>query len=245
MYRNRGKTLFIWIFILIVLLLFAGGVLMWVMDTYTVKNVYVEGNYHYTQEEIKEIVMEGPLGNNSLYLRMKYKSKGVDHIPFVDTMDVSILSPDTIKITVYEKILAGYVEYLDTYMYFDKDGYLVECSGVKTLGVPQVAGITFNHALLGEPLPVEDKGIFDRILSLTKLVGKYELAADKIFFHSGGKVTVYFGDIKVALGSETKNLEDRFMLLHGFLKELEGKKGTLQMENYNPDNGRYTFQPDS
>ncbi len=218
---------------------------MWIMDTYTVKNVYVEGNYHYTQEEIKEIVMDGPLGNNSLYLRMKYKSKGVDNIPFVDTMDVSILSPDTIKITVYEKMLAGYVEYLDTYMYFDKDGYLVECSSIKTLGVPQVTGISFSHALLGEPLPVEDKSIFERILSLTKLVSKYQLAADKIYFHTGGEVTVYFGDVKVSLGSDTENLEDRFMLLPGFLKELEGKKGTLQMENYNPGNGRYTFQPDT
>lgn len=235
----------IWLSLLVVILLLAGGAALWVWDTYTVETVYVEGNYHYTQEEIKEMVMDGPFGKNSLYLRMKYQSKGVENIPFVDVMDVSILSPDTIKITVYEKALAGYVEYLDTYMYFDKDGYLVECSSIKTLGIPQVTGISFTHALLGEPLPVEDESVFERILSITKLVSKYELTADKIYFHTGGDVTVYFGDIKVALGSGTENLEDRFMLLPGFLKELEGKKGTLQMENYNPGNGRYTFQPDS
>lgn len=50
----------------------------------------------------------------------------------MDVMNVSILAPDTIKITVYEKALAGYVKYLDTYMYFDKDGYVVESSGIRT-----------------------------------------------------------------------------------------------------------------
>lgn len=244
MFRNRGRTLPILLALFVVILLIAACGVKWMLDTYTVQTVYVEGNYHYTEEEIKAMVMEGPLGSNSLYLSMKYKNKGVEDIPFVDVMDVSILSPDTIKITVYEKALAGYVEYLDTYMYFDKDGYLVECSSVKTLGVPQITGISFAHAVLGEPLPVEDTRIFERILSLTKLVSKYELTADKIFFHSSGEVTIYFGDVKVALGAETEYLEDRFMLLPVFLQELEGKSGTLQMQNYNPGNGRYTFQPD-
>ena len=116
---------------------------------------------HYTEDQIKSFVMEGFLGNNSLYLSLKYKNKGVENIPFVDVMDVSILSPDTIKITVYEKALAGYVKYLDTYLYFDKDGYVVESSSIKTVGVPQITGLEFDHIVLGEPLPVEDQTVFD------------------------------------------------------------------------------------
>ena len=58
--------------------------------------------------------MSGPLGNNSLYLSLKYRDRGIQDVPFVDVMNVSILAPDTIKITVYEKALAGYVKYLDT-----------------------------------------------------------------------------------------------------------------------------------
>ena len=105
---------------------------------------------HYTEDEIKKIVMSGPLGNNSLYLSLKYRDRGIQDVPFVDVMNVSILAPDTIKITVYEKALAGYVKYLDTYMYFDKDGYVVESSGIRTQGVPQITGLAFNHIVLGE-----------------------------------------------------------------------------------------------
>ena len=216
----------------------------YVIQTHTIQTVYVEGNVHYTEDEIKSFVMEGFLGNNSLYLSLKYKNRGVEDITFVDVMDVSILSPDTIKITVYEKALAGYVKYLDTYMYFDKDGYVVESSSVKTQGVPQITGLDFDHVVLGEPLPVEDDGVFANILEITQLLNKYELSADKIYFHSADEVTIYFGDVKVSVGKTGESLEDKIMLLANFLQQLEGKSGTLQMENFDGGNGQFNFKPD-
>ena len=221
------------------------GGFLYIRSHYIIKNVYVEGNYHYTEEEIQQFVMNGALGDNSLFLSLKYKNKGVDDIPFVDEMDVSILSPDTIKITVYEKALAGYVVFLDTLFYFDKDGYVVESSSVKTMGVPQITGLQFDSVILGQPLPVENTDIFNTILDITKLLNKYELAADKINFQSGGKITIYFGGVRVALGNEPEWLEDKVMRLPVFLKELEGKSGTLQMETYEETTGRYSFQPDT
>ena len=243
MYRSR-KRVGIRILLAAAVVAVLLGAAYYVIHTYTVKTVYVEGNVHYTEEEIKSFVMDGPLGNNSLYLSMKYKNKGVENIPFVDIMDVSILAPDTVKITVYEKALAGYVKYLDTYMYFDKDGYVVECSNVRTAGVPQITGLTFDHMVLGELLPIENPEIFGTILNLTKLLNKYELSADKIYFHTSGDITVYFGDVRVALGTDMAGLEDKIMLLPNFLKELEGKSGTLQMEKYDEGNGKFTFKPD-
>lgn len=243
MYSSRRR----WITGILIGVLLLGGAaagIGYFLSTYTVHTVYVEGNVHYTQEEIEEIVMEGPLGNNSLYLSIKYKDKGVEGIPFVDVMNVSILSPDTIKITVYEKALAGYIKYLDTYMYFDKDGYVVENSSVLTVGVPQITGLSFEHMVLGQPLPVENKDIFNDILNLTKLLTKYELAADKIYFHASGEVTVYFGKVRVALGTRDTMLEDKFMLLPEFLSRLEGQSGTLQMESYEEGKGYFTFKPD-
>ena len=53
---------------------------------YTVSNVYVEDNVHYTDEEIKAIVMQGRWGNNSKYLAFKYKNREIDNIPFVDVL---------------------------------------------------------------------------------------------------------------------------------------------------------------
>ena len=214
-----------------ILLLALGGGAVALHSVYTVRTVYVEGNVHYTEDEIMEIVMSGPLGDNSLYLSLKYRDRGIQDIPFVDVMNVSILAPDTIKITVYEKALAGYVKYLDTYMYFDKDGYVVESSGIRTQGIPQITGLSFDHVVLGE--------------QLTKLLNKYSLAADKIYLHSSGDITIYFGQIKVSMGSDNSHIEDKLQLLPDFLEKLQGKSGTLQMENYEEGKGKFTFKPDA
>lgn len=243
MFKSRRK----WIFF-IVLILLTGALLggfFYVRETYTVKNVYVEGNYHYTAEEIQNFVMDGMFGDNSLYLSMKYKNAGVEGIPFVDVMDVSILSPDTIRITVYEKALAGYVEFMGTNMYFDKDGYVVENSSVKTQGVPQITGLSFDYAVLGQPLPVKNPDIFNNIMNLTKLLQKYNLTADRIHFRNDGEIFLFFDQVKVALGTDGNHLEDKLMLLPEFLPNLVGKAGTLKMENYDDTSGKYSFVPEN
>lgn len=227
--------------------LFLGGLLAvggYLKKTYTIRTVYVEGNVHYTEEEIKAIVMDGFLGDNSLYLSLKYKNKGIEGIPFVDVVDVDILSPDTIKIIVYEKAMTGCVRYLDTYVYFDRDGYVVESSGVRTVGIPQIIGLDFDYIMTGEMLPVEDKEIFRSILDLTKLLQKYNLTPDRIYFNSLEDITIYFGDTKVALGNEAAHLEDKLMILPDFLVRLEGRSGILQMQTYDEDSGKYTFKPE-
>lgn len=242
---QNGRKIILMILITPAVLLLVGMVGWYVWDTHTVQTVYVEGNVHYTAEEIKELVMEGPMGNNSLYLSMKYKSRGIKDVPFLDAMDVDILTPDTIKITVYEKALAGYVKYMNTYVYFDKDGYVVESSTIRTAGIPQVTGLTYDYIVLGQPLPVaeEYQDVFGTILEMTKLLNKYELSADRIYFHTDTRITLYFGEVKVALGEETQWLEDKIMRLPEMLPQLAGRKGTLQMEAYN-EKGEYTFNPE-
>ena len=239
--RKKAGVILLVLAVLTAVVLGAGA---YMKTTYTVNTVYVEGNVHYTEDEIKEIVMSGALGSNSLYLSLKYKNRGIENIPFVDVMDVKILAPDTIKIIVYEKVLTGYVKYMDTYLYFDKDGYIVESSGVRTVGVPQITGLKFDHAVVGQQLPVEDRDIFNNILNVTKLLRKYELSSERIYFSSSGDITVYFGQVKVALGNDAATLEDKLQRLPEILPTLEGKCGTLQMSGYDESGGRYTFKPE-
>lgn len=219
------------------------GVYLYIQSHYTVTTVYVEGNVHYTNEEIMEMVMSGRLGHNSLFLSLKYRDKRIEGIPFVQTMDVEILSPDTIRINVYEKALAGYVEYLGRYMYFDKDGIVVESSDAKTNGIPQVTGLKFGYVILHERLPVENEQIFNKILNITQLLTKYGIAADKIYFDENYNMTLYFGEVRVRIGSNEK-IDEKIMKLQSILPELEGKKGVLEMENYTEESKNITFSLD-
>jgi cell division protein FtsQ len=217
---------------------------LYLTRTYEVTTVYVDGNSHYSDDEIKDMIMTGRFGHNSLYLSRKYKNKAIEDVPFVETMDVSILSPDTIQIQVYEKALAGYIEYLGRYVYFDKDGIVVEVSGKKTKGIPEVLGVDFDYVVLYEPLPVEDNSLFKNVLNLTQLMEKYEVFAEKVYFKPGGEIILYHEDIDIYLGSDT-DLDVKIMNLKPILKNLVGRSGTLRMENYSESNPKAGFEPDS
>ncbi len=242
-YLSNHKSLFIiggTVFLLVAALISA---YVYIITNYTVTTVYVEGNVHYTNEEIMDMVMEGRYGNNSLLLSLKYKDKSIVGVPFIEKMDVSVVDPHAVKIEVYEKTLAGYVEHLERYMYFDKDGIVVESSKEKTPGIPMVTGLMFDHVILYEPLPVEDEGIFKDILSITQLVNKYDLSVDRIYFGSDDSLTLYFEGIKASLGTG-ENLDEKVMRLQDVLPSLEGKSGTLRMENYTEETKNISFEPD-
>ena len=208
---------------------------------YAVKNVIVDGNKHYSAKEIQSMIMTGYLGDNSLYLSLKYKNKEVEGIPFVETMDVVVQSNDTIKITVYEKALAGYVEYLGRYMYFDNEGVIVEASKVTTKGIPQVTGLGFDHVVLYDKLPVDNNGIFQNVLTITKLLNKYDIICDKIQFDSNYNVTLGYDSVKVNIGA-LENLDEKIMQLPLILPSLEGEKGVLDLQNYSTDKKTTSFE---
>lgn len=218
------------------------GALAFVQMQFHVENVAVEGNVHYTKEEIEEMVIKDRLSANSLYLSFKYRNKEIRNIPFIEKMSVRVDSPNSITIRVYEKTVAGYVEYMGRYMYFDREGIVVESSETRTSGVPQVTGIDFDHVVLYEPLPVEDTAIFSEVLSITQMLSKYDIVTDKIFFNSENEITLYFGNVRARLGKD--DLEEKVMRLQQILPNLEGETGVLDMQNYSDDRKNVTFRRD-
>ncbi|MBE5867576.1 MAG: cell division protein FtsQ [Lachnospiraceae bacterium] len=231
---------------MVVLLLIASllGGIYYLLTHYKIKEekVYVDGNLHYTKQEIMDFVMEGPFGDNSLYLSFRYKNKSITDIPFIAAMDVTVLAPDSIRISVFEKSLAGYVEYLGRYMYFDKDGIIVESSSVRTAGIPEVTGLTFDHVVVGQPLPVENKEVFYEVLTVTQSLDKYDLTAERIYFNGKGEMTLFLGDIRVAFGTN-EMLDEKIILIQSLMPKMEGMKGTLDIKNYSENTKIYTFEP--
>jgi cell division protein FtsQ len=135
------------------------------------------------------------------------------------------------------------VEYLGRYMYFDNEGVIVEASKVATSGVPLVTGLDFDHVVLYERLPVDNEDIFQNILTITKLLNKYDILCDQIQFDSSYNVTLGYGDVKVNVG-DLDNLDEKLMQLPGILPSLEGEKGTLDLQNYSSDKKTISFQRD-
>lgn len=241
MRKRRWIVPLVWLLILFFLVGAGYLAYRYICDEYRVVNVTVDGNIHLTDEEVASIVMEGRFGDNTLFLRNKYKNKEITDVPFVETMAIEVVDKNSIRIHVYEKTLAGFIEYLGRYIYFDKDGIVVETSNVKTVGVPEVLGISFDYVVLHEPLPATDPNLFKEVLYLTNLCSKYGVDGEKIYFKSNGDEILYTGDIIVNLG-HGKDLDLLMMNLPAMLSKLEGHSGTLHMEKFDEKTGKAYFE---
>lgn len=230
--KSEIKKVVIWPYILTGIIVTVIGIAISIIISYCkVTTIFVDGNVHYSNDEIAAMVMDGRLGDNSIYLFFKYRNREIKDVPFIETMSVSIESADTIRITVYEKSLAGYVEYLDRYLYFDRAGTVVESSQIITLGIPKVTGLDYDYAVLYEPLPVEDATLFETVLDVTQLMNKYSLQVDQIHFAADKSLVLFFDDIEVDIGDDDF-IDEKVMVLPDILSKLEGKSGVIDLTEY-------------
>lgn len=208
-----------------------------------IDDIEVTGNKHYNDEQIKDYVLENGYVDNTILLMLKNKINPIEDIPFIAKLDVEYVNAHKITITVYEKAMAGCVEYMNSYVYFDQDGYVLEMSARKLDDAPCITGMSFDTMELHEKLPIEDKDRFKLILTLTQLIQKYELQIDSIRFTSEGEIVLQHKDIRVEIG-DGSILERQLVDLDQILAGLAGMKGTLDMRDFDVMDGKASFKPD-
>ncbi len=196
--------------------------------TFELRNITVEGNTRYTSEEIKEKIIQTRVDQNALILYLKHQYFTDIKIPFIEDIDVNLIDNHSVQLIVYEKKVTGCVEFLGEYMYFDKDGIVVESLAKRLEDIPQIKGLQFNKIILHEKLEVQSKELFDVILNLTQLIDKYELDIDTISFNSKYEVTVDCGTIRALLGKRS-TYDEVLADLKNILAEVNGMKLTLDM----------------
>lgn len=225
--RKKKRRILILSVILSTLLLLAAAAV-----SVNVTEITVTGNEHYSKDEIRDILFGTKKDRNSLYAFLNYRFGEQKTIPFVEKYRFDWVNPQRIDVIVYEKAVAGYIEYMGSYMYFDKDGIIVESSSMKTEGLPLITGLNFSHIVLHERLPVENEAVFKEVMELTQLCSKYELAVDKIYFDSNFHAVLYLGDLRVRLG-DAAYLDGKVAALKDMLNSIgDLGAGTLFLDGY-------------
>lgn len=90
------------------------------------KETVVEGNVHYTEEEIKKWVLDDFISENTILASLFKEERNVEDIAFIESYQVEYMGRNKICIIVNEKEVVGYVEENSTCYYFDRDGVIVE-----------------------------------------------------------------------------------------------------------------------
>ncbi|MCB6607624.1 cell division protein FtsQ [[Clostridium] symbiosum] len=236
--KNRKKLVIAGIFLAVLLLLA-------VLLSVRIKTVKVSGNERYTQEQIESMLFDTKLSRNPVYCYYQYRFRPHKSIPFVEDYKIVFRSPVNVEIITYEKSVVGYVSYMNSLMYFDKDGIIVESTNEKLAGIPMITGLRFGHIVLHKPLPVEDVRIFDEILNLTQVLEMYDIKADRIDFNSQKEATLTVDNLKVELGGNAQ-INGKISELRDILNTYTELSGTLYLDTYDETNSNpsYRFEQD-
>ena len=112
--------------------------------------------------------------------------------------------------------------------------------------VPRVIGIIDEKIQLGQTIPVEDEEIFYTILGITRMVEKYDILPEILWFDENMEITlVYFdGNVHCQLGKDIL-MEEKITRVATILPELEDKTGILHLEDYSEDTVNIIFSQES
>ncbi len=232
----------------------AGVVLLAALLSVRVRQVQVSGSAYYSQEELEQLLFPGFLDRSPLVVWLRQKTGNYPEIPFVERYTVRLTGLTSVQVTVYEKSMIGYVEFSGSYLYFDKDGLIVESSTERYGTLPRITGLDFDYAVLHQTLPVEDSRVFAEIQQISQYLETQEVdwggeprllgeLLDQINFDGAGQITCCFGEIRVFLGS-AESLEGKLREMKDILPQLYGRSGTLYLDTYreNEPDPSYIFK---
>ena len=216
-----------------------------------IENVTVTGNEKYTQQELEERILDvNQFSRMSVYqMVLQFLGKKED-IPFVEDYKLVFESPKSVEIIVYEKSIVGYVTYMNNYMFFDKDGIIVDSSPDPLENIPEITGLKYGSIVLYRVLPVSNEDIFTDILNITQLIQNYGIDAYRLDYDERGMATLYLDDIEVVLGTNS-GLRGKIAELRDILPNLRERmagenvsEGILYLDSYdeNDTNPTYTFR---
>lgn len=207
---------------------------------FRVTSVQVEGNSFYTDDQIKNMVINVPLAKNSILAGFINTEKSTKDASMIDSIRISRINRNTLLLQVEEKQMIGYIEFQGQCVNFDRQGIIQIITDAPLENVPKIEGIDVKEAVQGERLSGISRTKLNTILSVGKMLEKMENKPDRLGFNELNQLVMYYGDIEVRLGDD-ENMDEKINRLVGILPELEGMSGILHLENTTEDSESVVF----
>lgn len=205
-----------------------------------IQKIEVTGIEMLTQQEVSDWVKSDTMSGNSLYVLWKSKFRPDELLPMMKSAEISMKNPWTIKVKIEEHKLLGGILYENEYAYFDEEGTVLKKQTESIPGIPLVEGLGVKKVVLNHKVKAENRKVFSYVIQVGKVVEKWELSPEKIVFN-GTEATLHFGTIAVNIGDE--NFDDRVAQIAPILKKLQGKSGTVHLENFTMQSTLISFRP--
>ena len=166
---------------------------------FRVKKVSIEGNTYYSSREMEEKFQSNIFEKNILTFWLMQKLSLTPDLPFVREYEVSYPSTNEIHIKLYEKSIVAGIAYSNQYIYFDKDGIVLQSSDKAVKGIPLFETKNLTTFTLYSKVQMEDDSLLNQILNLANLFKHYNVNWDKVVFDSKNEAYLYAGKFRCLL----------------------------------------------
>lgn len=223
-------------FLGILILVFASIIILLSSSLFNIKTIEVSGNNKLSNEKIIS------LSSLELYTHILgfKKNDVIEHIKenaYIENVKVTRIYPNTVSIQIEEREARYMLQFADSYVYINNQGYMLEISNEK-LELPILVGFTtdLSNIKAGNRINVDDLKkmntvikIYDsaKLNELENLITKIDISNSKnynIELASEGKI-VYLGNC-----SDYSDLKTRMLYLKSILEKSKGKNGELFLD---------------
>lgn len=201
---------------------------------FRVKKVTVEGNTYYTQKQMAEMFQKNIFQKNVVTFWLMDKCSLSPKLDFVREYDVTYPSLNEIHIKLYEKTIVAGIAYSNQYIYFDKDGMVLQSADKPVKGIPLFETKNLTTFTLYEKVQMEDEGLLGQIMNLANLFQHYKVEWDKVEFDENNEAFLYIHQTKVLLGKKD-NYDEAISALSSVLQERNVPKdevAEIDLRNY-------------
>ena len=234
-------------YILIVLALIIGAIIVIYSPMFNIKSIEVEGNERLSKDKIIEI--SGLKNDVNMFKYTKIQiANTLTKNAYIESAEVTRKLPGTIGIKVTERHPTYMLQFADSFVYINNQGYILEISNER-IDTPIIVGFKtdLNNIKPGNRVDIEDLKQLNMVIKIigicedndiTGVVTKVDVSNPKnytLILEGQGK-TVYLGD-----GNE---LTSRILYLKAILESSEGKEGTIFL-NVDLNTQKAYFRPTS
>lgn len=215
------------------ILFVAALVLLLSSRIFDIKEINVNGISKLTKEEVISI-SQIPINTNIFALnKLKAKYRLLEN-SYIEDVYIKREYPSTITINVKEKVPTFMIQFANSYIYLNNQGYMLEVS-TEALPLPTLLGIKtdLSNVKPGKRLDVEDLKKFNKLIQIMDISRNFELdtlitriditdtSNYTVYIDSEGK-TVYLGD--------AVDLNTKILHLKEILNQNKGKAGEIFLD---------------
>ncbi len=222
--RKQAKIVFGIIFFIII------AILLLCSPIFDIRNIEIIGNSKNSKEKI--ISFSGlELHTNIFKFNKGLVKEKIKENAYIESVELTRKLPSTVQIEIEEREVKYMLQFADSYVYINNQGYMLEISNEK-LDVPILIGFTtdLSNIKAGNRINVADLNKMNMVIKiyevaksngLGELITKIDISNEKnytIILEKEGK-TVYLGDCS--------ELNTRILYLKSILETSQGKSGEL------------------